>query len=188
VGLVIGIGDMDMAVKRVTVDLRHYPDLVMILLGMRVNSVAGLRTLLGFGPRISNAAKEMPDGLLSHETFLWSLFPPHAGIRQYWRDFASLEAWARSAPHREWWKKFLRNPGGTGFWHETYFMRGGVEAVFDDVPRHIGLIRFADRNPASGSMFTARQRAQTAGAAGFAAEAPLLPAVAEDELDGSAAK
>ena len=69
-GLVIGIGDMDMAVKRVTVDLRHYPDLVMILLGMRVNSVAGLRTLLGFGPRISNAAKEMPDGLLSHETFL----------------------------------------------------------------------------------------------------------------------
>ena len=79
-------------------------------------------------------------------------------------------------------------PCGTGFWHETYFMRGGVEAVFDDVPRPIGLIRFADRIPASGSMFTARQRAHTAGAAGFAAEAPLLPAVAEDELDGSAAK
>jgi hypothetical protein len=173
-----------MAVKRVTVDLRRYPDLVMILLGMRVNSVAGLRTLLGFGPRISNAAKEMPDGLLSHETFLWPLFPPHAGIRQYWRDFASLESWTRSAPHREWWTKFLRDPGGTGFWHETYFVRGGLEAIFDDVPQPISLMRFADSIPARGSMFTARQRASTAGLAGLPAEAQQAPAVVENELDG----
>ena len=37
--------------------------------------------------------------------------------------------WSRSAPHRDWWTNFLRDSGGTGFWHETYFMRGGIEAM-----------------------------------------------------------
>jgi hypothetical protein len=59
----------------------------------------------------------------------------HLGMRQYWRDFDALEAWARSTPHREWWRDFLRSSPGTGFWHEAYFMRGGMEAVYDDVRR-----------------------------------------------------
>jgi hypothetical protein len=54
---------------------------------------------------------------------LYSFFPPRAGIRQYWRDFDSLERCARSAPHKIWWQNFVKNSGGTGFWHETYFMR-----------------------------------------------------------------
>ena len=33
---------------------------------------------------------------------------------------------------------FLRSSGGTGFWHETYFMRGGMEAVYDDVQCRLG--------------------------------------------------
>jgi Domain of unknown function (DUF4188) len=45
---------------------------------------------------------------------MFSLFPPHAGMRQYWRDFDSLERWARSLPHRQWWQQFLRDRGGTG--------------------------------------------------------------------------
>lgn len=171
-----------MSVDRQTVDLSGYPDLVMILLGMRVNAAAGVKTLLGFGPRIAKAAQELPDGLLSHEIFLWSLFPPHAGIRQYWRDFAALETWSRSAPHREWWKAFLRNSGGTGFWHETYFMRGGVEAVFDDIPKPIGLMRFAPRRAAKGGMFTARQRAAVTNSATFADTPTPAPVVAEDDL------
>jgi hypothetical protein len=44
-----------------------------------------------------------------------------------------MERWARSEPHRIWWQNFLRDSGGTGFWHETYFMRGGIEAIYDDV-------------------------------------------------------
>jgi len=172
-----------MAVDRATADLSAYPDLVMILLGMRVNTVTGVKTLLGFGPRITKAAQDLPDGLLSHETFLWSLFPPHGGIRQYWRDFAALETWSRSEPHREWWKTFLRDSGGTGFWHETYFMRGGVEAVFDDIPTPIGLMRFAPRRTAKGSMFTARQRAAATNAAGFADRPALAPVVSEGDLD-----
>jgi hypothetical protein len=176
-----------MAVQRVTVDLSPYPDLVMILLGMRVNALTGLRTLLGFGPRIAGAAKALPDGLLSHETFLWSLVPPHAGIRQYWRDFGALEAWARSTPHREWWKQFLRDPGGTGFWHETYFVRGGIESVFDDMPQPIGLLRFADRRDARGTMFSARQRARATNTVGMPDAPDLAPVVTEEELENPGA-
>ena len=52
----------------------------------------------------------------------------------------------------------MRDPGGTGFWHETYFMRGGAEAVFDDIEPAIGFARFAPELPAEGAMFSARQR------------------------------
>jgi Domain of unknown function (DUF4188) len=53
------------------------------------------------------------------------------GMRQYWRDVPSLLAFARSEPHRQWWLDFLRDSGGTGFWHETYSVKGGMEAVYD---------------------------------------------------------
>jgi len=164
---------------RRTVDLSAYPDLVMILLGMRVNRITGLKTLFGFGPAIENSAAAKPDGLLSHEIFLWSLFPVHAGIRQYWRDFDALERWARSEPHRIWWQSFLKNTGGTGFWHESYFIRGGVEAVFDDIPKAIGLLNFAPVIPARGPMFSSRTRARMQGSASISAP------ISESELYGT---
>ena len=34
--------------KRETVDLSAYPDLVVIYLGMRVNAITGIKTVLGF--------------------------------------------------------------------------------------------------------------------------------------------
>ena len=165
-----------MAVQRRTVDLSAYPDLVVTYLGMQVRTLFGLKTLLGFGPKIAESAKKQPEGLLLHEIFLWSLFPPHAGIRQYWRDFESLERWARSEPHRAWWKNFLRDSGGTGFWHETYFKQGGIEAIYDDVTQPIGLLSFAPTVAARGPMFSSRQRANLEGAAATA------PAVAESDL------
>jgi hypothetical protein len=145
-------------VSRVTVDLSPYPELVVIYLGMRVNTLRGLKTLLSFGPRISAAVAANPDGLLLHENLMFSLFPPHAGMRQYWRDFGSLEAWARSMPHQKWWTDFVRDSGGTAFWHETYFMRGGMEAIYDDLPARLGFLQFAPAQPARGGMFSARKR------------------------------
>jgi hypothetical protein len=112
-------------VERRTVNLSAYPDLVVIYLGMRVNRIAGIKTLLGFGPKISSSVAAQPDGLLRHETIIYSLFPMHVGMRQYWRDANSLLEWTRSDPHRQWWQSFLKDSGGTGFWHETYFRRGG---------------------------------------------------------------
>jgi hypothetical protein len=63
------------------VDLSGFPDLVVIYLGMRVNRLTGIKTLLGFGPRISSSAAAQPEGLLVHETIVYSLFPPHVGMR-----------------------------------------------------------------------------------------------------------
>ena len=51
-------------VERRTVDLSRYPDLVVVYLGMRVNRLAGLKTLIGFGPRIAKSGEAQPDGLL----------------------------------------------------------------------------------------------------------------------------
>jgi hypothetical protein len=131
---------MPTKVDRRTVDLSQFPELVVIYLGMRVNRLTGLKTLFGFGPKIAASAAARPDGLLLHENIMYSLFPAHVGMRQYWRDMDSLLTWSRSEPHREWWKNFLRDSGGTGFWHETYLMRGGIEAIYDDMPQPIGMM------------------------------------------------
>src|SRR5438552_5356322 len=152
-----------MAVERRTVDLSAYPDLVVIYLGMRINALRGLKRTFGLGPQIDASWKAKPDGLLLHENLIFSLIPLHAGMRQYWRDWDSLEKWARSEPHRLWWQQFLKDSGGTGFWHETYFMRGGVEAIYDDMPKPIGMLNFAPITPARGPMFSARTRAARAG-------------------------
>lgn len=163
-------------VNRVTVDLKPYPNLVVIYLGMRAQSLRGLLTLIEFGPRIQQAVDQKPDGLLLHENFFFSLFPPHAGMRQYWRDFTSLENWARSLPHQDWWQKFLRDPKGTAFWHETYFLEGGMEAIYDDLAAPVGLLRFAPQAAAHGPMFGARKRAGKGG------EPALQAPVREEEL------
>jgi hypothetical protein len=124
---------------------------------MRVNRLTGFKTLLGFQPKISRAIAARPDGLLLHENLVYSL--RHFGMRQYWRDFDSLERWARSEPHRQWWQQFVRDTGGTGFWHEAYFRSGGTEAVYVAMDEPVGLGRFAPVMPATGPMFSARGRA-----------------------------
>ena len=155
---------MKSKVERTTVDLAAYPDLVVIYLGMRAESLRGVGTIIKLGPQIQQAVAEQPTGLLVHEGLLFSLWPLHVGMRQYWRDFAALEAWTRALPHKAWWQGFLRDAGGTSFWHETYFMRGGMEAVYLDVSKPLGFAQFAPTQPARGGMFSARRRLQIEGA------------------------
>lgn len=162
--------------ERRTVDLSAYPDLVVIYLGQRVNSLKGLWTTLKLGPPISKAVAAKPEGLLLHEPIIWGLLPPHLGMRQYWRDFDSLERWARTLPHQAWWKSFLRETGGTGFWHEAYFIGGGMEAIYDTIPKPLGFSAFAPVEPARGRLFSARDRARAEG------EAAEPPALTEEEL------
>jgi len=154
-----------MIALRQTVDLAPYPDLVVVYLGMRVNVLTGIKTLLGFGPKIEGSVASKPDGLLLHENMIYSLFPPHIGMRQYWRDFESLERWTRADPHRTWWKQFLQDTGGTGFWHELYSVRGGFESVYVGVQKPIGFLRFANPLAAKGGLFSARDRLRRGGAA-----------------------
>jgi Domain of unknown function (DUF4188) len=163
-------------VNRRTVDLSEYPDLVVIYLGMRVNRITGIKYLLRIGSQILSSVSPQPEGLLHHETLFYSFFPIHFGVRQYWRDVNSLLAWTRSDPHRQWWQDFLRDSRGTGFWHETYFRRGGIEAVYDDIPQLIGLMGFAPVVPARGPMFGAAARAEK--------EFTGRPVFTEEELYG----
>jgi hypothetical protein len=162
-------------VQRQTVDLSKYPDLVVIYLGMTVNHLRGVGTVMKMGPQISRSVEEKPDGLLRHESFLFSLWPLHVGMRQYWRDFPSLEAWVRRLPHQAWWKDFLKDPKGTGFWHELYTANGRIEAIYDNVNIRPGLAAFGDLVPARGPMFGARTRL------GLGGQGPAAP-VAETEF------
>ena len=154
---------MSPRVQRETVDLSGYPDLIVIYLGMRVRRPRGLRKFLALGREIRQSVEAQPDGLLLHENLLFS--PLHGGMRQYWRDYESLEAWTRTLPHQAWWRDFLRDSQGTGFWHELYSMRGGMEAVYDDMPKPLGFGTFAPRAAARGRMFGARGRLARGGAA-----------------------
>jgi hypothetical protein len=167
--------------KRTTPDLSAYPDLVVIYLGMRVLNLRGLRTLRRVGKEIRRAVEAAPDGLLRHENLTFSTFPLHAGMRQYWRDLDALERWTRSGIHREWWSTYLRDPAGTAFWHETYFIGGGMEAIFVDVPGPLGMLAFAPELAARGPMFSARSRARRSGA--VAVEEMPAPVIAEDDLE-----
>jgi len=163
-------------IRRQTVDLSAYPDLVVIYLGMRAPSLKAVLALLKTGKEIGAAVAEQPDGLLLHENFIFSLLPLHLGMRQYWRDLESLEAWTREGLHRGWWTSFLKDPKGTGFWHETYRRSGGFEAIYDNVAQPIGMMRFAPVHAAKGPMFSARARLDPG------ASAPAAP-VAEAELE-----
>lgn len=145
---------MQAKVERRSVDLSGYPDLVMVLLGLRVRSVRGLFSVLRIGRGLAEVQRNPPEGLLGHENFLWSL--THVGIRQYWRDLESLEAFTRSAPHAGWWKSFLTDNGGAGFWHEAYSRRG-FEAVYLDMPP-VGLARFAPERAPVGPFLSTRER------------------------------
>jgi hypothetical protein len=111
-----------------------------------------------------------------HETLYFGFFPPHFGMRQYWRDFESLERWARSLPHQQWWQEFVYDSGGTGFWYETYFIRGGYEAIYDDMMVPVGLMQFAPVLEARGAMFSARKRLRLEG------ESVVAAPVSEEEF------
>ena len=163
-------------VERRTVNLSAYPDLVVIYLGMRVNRIAGIKTLLGFGPKISSSAAAQPDGLLRHETIIYSLFPMHVGMRQYWRDANSLLEWTRSDPHRQWWQSFLERLRRNRVLARNVFSTRGHRGCLRRCIGKIGLMAFAPVVPARGPMFGAAARAEK--------EFGERPVLSEEELYG----
>jgi hypothetical protein len=141
---------------RESVDLSGYPDLVVVYLGFRVGTWRGLLALFGITRGLGAIQRAMPDGLLVHENLVFGL--NHVGMRQYWRDLESLEAFTRSEPHRTWWRNFGRDRSGTAFWHEAYRLSGGMEAIYVGLPEPIGLARFAGSRKPVGPFMSSRQR------------------------------
>ncbi len=147
---------MQSDVKRTTVDLSAYPDLVMVLLGFRVARLRGLPALMRIGRGLGQVVETPPDGLLRHEPMLlgWN----HLGMKQYWRDLDSLGRFTRSAPHSGWWREFLADDHGCGFWHEAYSARGGVEAIYVGIDVAPGLGSFAPARSPEGPLLSSRER------------------------------
>ena len=54
----------------------------------------------------------------------------------------------------------------------TYALRGGFEAIYDDMPQPIGMMKFAPLQPARGGIFSARQRLAREGSESSPAPAP----------------
>jgi hypothetical protein len=146
-----------MTYARSSVDLTGYPDLVVIYLGFQAKNLKGVRSLLRIGRGLATIRKNPPPGLLSHESVWFGLM--HPGFRQYWRDFESLEAYTRAPQHAAWWRDFAKDGGGGGIWHETYRLRGGMEAIYSGVP-NIGFARFAPERAPTGPFKSARQRVE----------------------------
>ena len=124
---------------------RRSRDLVVIYLG---NARRGAARLRDARPRLGPGRSRRPvpggaRGLLLHESITYSAEPLHVGMRQYWRDLDSLEAWARERPHKTWWTELSPRPRGHLVLHETYFRRGGFETTYVDVVDPVGLKRIA---------------------------------------------
>ena len=145
-----------------TPDFSDHPDLTVMFLGMKATSLRGLFTLLTMRARspISKSIMNRPHGLLYAEnTIMFSLWPIHIGMRWYWRDQQCMIDWSQSMPHRGWWQAFSTNTRGTSFWHETYFMRGGMEAMYFNIESPTGLQAFLPMKKLTG---TFAQRTVTA--------------------------
>lgn len=142
--------------RRETCDLSLYPDLHVILLGFKIRRLAALPSFLRIGTGLRQIRSDPPDGLLAHESMLfgWN----HVGMRQYWRDGDSLARFTRTSPHAGWWSAFAKDRHGSGFWHETYSARGGMESVYVDMPERPGFGQFATIREPVGPLASARQR------------------------------
>lgn len=141
---------------RETVDLSQYPDLVVIDLGFQVRRWAGIPALLRIGKGLGEIARTPPPGLLFSRRMLiaWN----HVGIRQYWSDQASLLSFTKAQPHAGWWREFLADTAGSGFWHEACFAAGGMESVYINMPQRTGFAAFAPVVVPVGPLMTARDR------------------------------
>lgn len=148
---------------RLTAD--HHGPLVVFLIGMRINAFHRIDRWLpvarAMGPMVAELAQDPTSGFLGAQAML-------AGLRtvtmvQYWRDFDSLEAYARARDRRHWpaWAAFnkaIGTDGTVGIFHETYVVPPqGSETVYVNMPP-FGLGRVAGLVPATGPRGAARER------------------------------
>ena len=139
--------------------------LVVFLIGMRINRFHRIAKWLpvarAMAPMIAELSQNPDSGFLGAETML-------SGLRtvillQYWRNFASLEGYARARDKSHWpaWTAFNRavgTDGSVGIFHETYVVdRGASETIYVNMPR-FGLGMVQGTTAATGSRDASRSR------------------------------
>jgi Domain of unknown function (DUF4188) len=115
-------------------------DFVVFLIGMRVNRPLRVRQwwpVLTAMPKMLSILTKHPElGCLGFHSWVGRT----TILLQYWRDFESLNRFARDTqlPHLEPWRRFNRaisDSGDVGIWHETYRVpAGGYEAIYGNMP------------------------------------------------------
>jgi hypothetical protein len=143
----------------------HDGDVVVFLIGMRINRLRAVRTWWPATRAMPAMLKELyadPSlGLLSHTVHVsWRGLM----VVQYWRDLDSLMGYAQAPGHvhRPAWAEFNRRAraaaGAVGIWHETLVASGGAhESLYVDMPRQ-GLPAGWQAVQAGGRRETARGR------------------------------
>ncbi|KUR71569.1 transcriptional regulator [Novosphingobium fuchskuhlense] len=143
----------------------HQDPLVVFVIGMRINHFHKVSkwwpVINAMGPMIAELSRNPESGFLGTETMLRSLRT--IALLQYWRDFDSLEAYARARDQKHWpaWTAFnkaIGNDGTVGIFHETYVVPAhGSETIYANmVP--FGLGKVSGVVPATGSRNEARSR------------------------------
>ncbi|MFI6831089.1 DUF4188 domain-containing protein [Kribbella sp. NPDC050241] len=139
-------------------------EIVVFLIGFRINSLRALKAWLPVGramsPMLRELSKDPDGGLLGFRTL-----PTWRGVTmiQYWESVEKLEAFANDSnrTHRPAWLDYFRNSfkgGGAGIWHETYIVpAGNTETVYGNMPP-IGLGKVAGVVPVGQRGETAAER------------------------------
>jgi Domain of unknown function (DUF4188) len=139
-------------------------DLVVFLIGMRINSLRAVRQWLpvvrAMGPMLRELSKDPESGLLGFRTL-----PTWRGITliQYWESVEKLQAFANDngRTHRPAWLDYFRQSfkgGAAGIWHETYVVpAGSTETIYGNMPL-IGLGKVAGVVPVGSRGDTAAER------------------------------
>jgi hypothetical protein len=116
-------------------------ELVVFLIGMRVNRLRALRHWLpvarAMGPMLRELMNDPGSGLLGFRTF-----PTWRGVTlvQYWSSAEKLQAFANDPgrTHRPAWLRFFKlaySGGSAGVWHETYVVPAGAhETIYVNMP------------------------------------------------------
>jgi hypothetical protein len=138
-------------------------DFVVFLIGMRFNQPGQVRRwwpVFIAMPKMVKAIDQHPElGCLGMHQHLGR----NTLMVQYWRDFDSLDRFARDEqlPHLEPWRAFnraARASSAVGVWHETYQVSAGhYEAVYVNMPA-FGLAQASRQVPVSGKGNLATQR------------------------------
>ena len=125
-----------MTVERTTHDNTSGDEIVVFLIGMRVNKPwrpdAWWPVAVAMPRMLRELAMDPDSGLLGYRMAMSQDGPI---VIQYWRDVDALYGYASDPDrqHRPAWGEFFRRarkvPGAVGIWHETYRV-----AVSDDDP------------------------------------------------------
>jgi hypothetical protein len=119
---------------------RHDGDIVVFLIGMRINKpwrpdlwLPVFRAMPGM---IAELSRDPDSGLLGYRL----VFDPRGPwLVQYWTTIEKLYAYAsdRAAQHRPAWTEFNRRarkaPGAVGIWHETFEV-SRAESIYVGMP------------------------------------------------------